>query len=278
MRIQKSFESDSDNFYIIPTPIGNLKDITMRSLDILSELDVLFCEDTRVTSKLLNHYDLKCQLSVYNDHSKEHVRLNILKLIKSGQKIGLVSDAGMPVISDPGFKLIKFLKSNEIDIIVLPGASAFVSAMVYCDFGIEYLFYGFLKKNKEKELDILLNLNKNIILYESPYKLLEVLEIIKNSDHTRNILICRELTKMYEEYVEGNICDIVEHFRNIKIRGEFVIVISHSENETTNIDFNNEINYLIDLGVKAKIAAGEIAKKYGISKNELYNNYIRSNK
>lgn len=285
MKIQKTFKNDAPSFYIIPTPIGNLEDITLRSIKILSEIEVLYCEDTRVTVKLLNYLNLKIKLKTYNDYSFEKEKNNILENLNSGKKIGLVSDAGMPCISDPGYQLVSFLKENKINVVILPGPTAFVLPIVFGSFGTsKSTFYGFLNKSKSKALEELVEVCEskfNTIIYESPYRLLKTLENISKIDSSRKILIARELTKIFEEYIEGSVNEVLEHFSKNKPRGEFILVISGKDLEqemNDDIDYVEEVGKLLINGNTSKDAIKEIAQKYKISKNWLYEKYLENKK
>lgn len=216
--------------YIIPTPIGNLQDITLRALSVLSEVDLILAEDTRTTQKLLNNFKIKTQLKSYHNYN-EHKNLSkwIIEL-KEGNSIGLVSEAGTPAISDPGFLLIREAIENNIKVEALPGASAFLPALI--NSGIpcnSFVFEGFLpaKKGRLKKINMLAKEERTIIIYESPYRLMKTLEQFKEIfGNERIISVSRELTKFFEETKRGKIIDIIEYFKNNKPRGEFVIIIS----------------------------------------------------
>ncbi|MEE2953847.1 MAG: 16S rRNA (cytidine(1402)-2'-O)-methyltransferase [Bacteroidota bacterium] len=216
--------------YIIPTPIGNFQDMTFRALSILSEIDLILAEDTRTTQKLLNNFKIKTKLSSYHNYN-EHKNLNkwITKL-KSGTTIGLVSEAGTPAISDPGFLLIREAIQHNIAIESLPGASAFLPALL--NSGIpcsSFVFEGFLptKKGRLKKLDILGKEKRTIIIYESPHRLIKTLKQLKDVlGEKRLISVSRELTKMFEETKRGMIVDIISYFEKNQPKGEFVIIVS----------------------------------------------------
>ncbi len=222
-------------FYIVATPIGNLEDITYRAVKILSSVDVILCEDTRVTGKLLSRYKIKAKLESYHANSSKEKEDKILRNVDGGVIYALVSDAGTPTISDPGSKLIDELYKrfrNNIDVIVIPGAIALTTALASSGFmGNQFTFYGFLphKKGRKSIFKEIFSSDRISIFYESPHRIMKTLEFIKNNykDSKRKIHIARELTKMYEEKIHGSIDDVYLFFKKHqeKIKGEFVVVI-----------------------------------------------------
>lgn len=282
MQIQKSFKSNQPSFYVIPTPIGNLDDITLRALKTLQNSDYLYCEDKRVTQKLLNHFDIKFKLKTYNEFSYETEKDNILNLIKEGNNVSLVSDAGMPGISDPGFKIIKFLKEQNINIVILPGAVAFTVAMVYNTINEKpFVFKGFLAKQQSKYTkeinEILKDYNNNTIIYESPHRIAKTLKNIHKINPKTQILIAREITKIYEEYIQGDVSEIIKYLTNNTLKGEIIVVISVLKQQEQ-IDYIKQVNKKIQEGMSSKDAIKEVAKTYEISKNDLYNKYLEQKK
>ena len=215
--------------YIVPTPIGNLEDITLRALRILREADLILAEDTRVTKKLLTHYEIDKPILAYHQHNEHQQLTNFLSLIKQHNTLALVSDAGTPGISDPGFLLIRACLQNEIEIECLPGATAFVPALVNSGFPCDrFYFYGFLphKKGRKTAIEKLSELEESIILYESPFRLLKTLEQLQEAmGAKRRICVSRELTKIYEENFRGTIAEAITHFSTKTIKGEIVLVI-----------------------------------------------------
>lgn len=269
--------------YIISTPIGNAGDITYRAVEVLKNLDYLFCEDTRVTNKLIENYNIgKKSLFVYNDFSNTSERNKIIKLLNDGKSVGLVSDAGTPLISDPGFKLVRECVENNIRVIPIPGASAVLAALTSSGFPSDkFLFYGFLpeKENeRKKELQKLKLKPETIILYESPkrimFSLKEIYEIIGNID----ICVAREITKIHEDIKTGKILDIIQYYNDNadKIRGEFVIIIKNNETIAQSTNINVEKIKIIYDNLKAVMKPKEIADfivKIGFhnDKKEIYN-------
>ena len=283
-QISKKFNSinvESNILYIIATPIGNLADISIRALKVLSSLDIIFCEDTRITRKLLKNYDIKPKrLLVYNDQSNQkHRQLIIDKIKHSKNKIGLVSDAGTPLISDPGYKLVKECIKNMIKITHVPGASSLTSSLVLSGLPSNNFFFGgFLEKGKvkrKKQLENALNLKFTSIWYESPNRLNETLKLIIQIDNNALISVLRELTKLNEEILIGSPSDIYDQIsKKTKLKGEIVLVISN----------NNKIQYTRDMildlikqdysKLSTKELAIHISNKTGLPKKIIYNKII----
>ena len=220
--------------YIIPTPIGNLKDITLRAIEILKTLDLLLCEDTRTTSKLLNHYDIRIAKKSYHIHNEHFVLPVILKKLKDGQVIGMVSDSGTPAISDPGFLLIRSAIQDKIPVECLPGAVAFIPALLQSSFSSQsFVFEGFLpvKKKRNARLKALIDEMRTLIFYEAPHRLLKTLnDFAIYFGGERKVSIARELTKKFEEIFRGNIAEAIMHFENKKPKGEFTVCVEGKNN------------------------------------------------
>ena len=215
--------------YIVPTPIGNLKDITFRAIDILKEVDIILCEDTRVSSKLLKHYNISTPLKSYHQHNEHKIIDKIIQqLLEKELSYALISDAGTPGISDPGYLLIRECIKNEIDIENLPGATAFVPALINSGFSCDkFIFEGFLphKKGRKKRLENLAKQDRTIILYESPYRIIKLLKEINEYFNNPKVSISREITKLYEETIRGKPLEIIKKLEAKKIKGEFVVLI-----------------------------------------------------
>ena len=216
--------------FVVPTPIGNLGDITLRSIEVLKSVDLILAEDTRTSSKLLKHYDIDTPVESFHMHN-EHKKLeSIINKLRSDSEIALISDAGTPGISDPGFLLVRECINNQVEVECLPGSTAFVPALVSsglpCD---RFSFEGFLpvKKGRTKRLKELSTETKTMVFYESPHRILKTLNDLSNYfDVESQISVSRELTKLYEETFRGTIKESVEHFEKNKTKGEFVIVLS----------------------------------------------------
>jgi len=216
--------------FIVPTPIGNLGDITFRGIETLKSVDLILAEDTRTSLKLLKHYNISSKIESYHMHN-EHKKLgSIISKISEGNKIALISDAGTPSISDPGFLLVRECINNNIEVECLPGATALITALVVSGLPSDkFLFEGFLpvKKGRTKRLKELTNEKKTIVFYESPHRILKTLKDFSNYFNSENqISVSREITKIYEETFRGTIEESIEHFEKNKPKGEFVIVLS----------------------------------------------------
>jgi len=262
--------------YLVPTPIGNLEDISQRSLKVLLEAELIFCEDTRVTKKLLNLLALKYNLDFSNkdfksfhSHNENQVLQNLDKSTFSNNVV-YVSDAGMPCISDPGASLVDFCIKNEIPYDVLPGANAVITAFAMSGFkNTEFTFYGFLNHkgvNRKTKLEEILNSNKLAILYEAPHRLLKLLGELKNKDENRTIFLAKEISKLHQKTYKDSVKNIYELFLNIEIKGEWVIIIDAKEK----IGFNLELDDIISLDIAPKIKAKLIAKLTGSSVKVVY--------
>lgn len=215
--------------YLIPTPIGNLKDITFRAIEVLKAVDLILAEDTRTSSKLLNHYDIKQQLIAFHQHN-EHKNLDkVIDRLKSGTTIALISDAGTPAISDPGFLLVRACVENDIEVECLPGATAFVPALVNSGFPCDkFVFEGFLphKKGRQTRLKFLQEETRTIVFYESPHRLLKTLtQFNEFFGEGRRISVSRELTKIHEETIRGTANELIQYFTENTLKGEIVIVV-----------------------------------------------------
>lgn len=274
-------KNEIGTLYICPTPIGNLDDITMRTLSTLREADLIMAEDTRHTVRLLNHFDIKKPLTSYHEHNKFSKEEYIIDKLMSGENIALVSDAGMPGISDPGEEIIKACIENDIEVIGLPGASASVLALVVSGLPTgKFAFEGFLsskKSERRRELEELKNEKRTIIFYESPHRLLKTLKDMEEILGDRKIALSRELTKRYEEINRGKISEIIEEYSKRDIKGEIVIVMegadesSETENsEEEEISIEEELRKMIDSGMTKKDAVKKLSKDKNIPKNEVY--------
>lgn len=215
--------------HLIPTPIGNLEDITLRAIRLLKEADLILAEDTRVTAKLLQHYEIGTRMQSFHEHNEHKVVGDIVEKLETGLNIALVTDAGTPGISDPGFLLVRECVKSGIEVETLPGATAFVVALVNsglpCD---RFYFEGFLphKKGRQTRLEYLAQLDQTIVLYESPYRLLKTLQqLAEHLGEARTASVSRELTKLYEETVRGSLAELIQHFTEKAPKGEFVIVV-----------------------------------------------------
>lgn len=267
-----------DKVYIVSTPIGNLEDMTFRAVKVLKEVNVILCEDTRHSIKLLNHFEIKNKLISYHKFNEKE-RINyILSLLNEDKKIALISDAGTPLISDPGSILVKELIANNIKFTVVPGANALLPALILSGFSSEeFLFIGFLpKKNskKEEKLKTLKDLDKTLIFYSSPYELKDLLTAINNVLGKRKVAISKEITKIHETTYRGTAKELLEILNESEVKGEFVIVVEGNK-ETKELLTMEEIKPIFDeevsKGNNPKEAIKKLAKENKINKRDLYN-------
>ncbi|MCO6500846.1 MAG: 16S rRNA (cytidine(1402)-2'-O)-methyltransferase [Vicingus serpentipes] len=224
--------------YLIPTPIGNLKDITLRALELLNSVDIILAEDTRTSSKLLKHYEINKKLIAYHQHNEHKITTRIIDALKNGETYALISDAGTPAISDPGFLLVRECIKNNIEIECLPGATAFVPALVNSGLPSDkFVFEGFLphKKGRQTRLSFLQNETRTIIFYESPHRLLKTLhQFGEYFGVNQKISISRELTKLHEENIRGTIAEVIKYFETNTLKGEIVIIVDSPKNNVVN--------------------------------------------
>lgn len=220
--------------YLIPTPIGNLEDITLRALRILKEVDVILAEDTRTSSKLLKYYEISKKLVAHHQHNEHKTLDRVIESIKSGETMALISDAGTPAISDPGFLLVRACIKNDIEIECLPGATAFVPALVNSGFPCDkFIFEGFLphKKGRQTRLKLLAEETRTIIFYESPHRLIKTLkQFAEYFGADRQASVSRELTKMHEENIRGTVTELVNYYETHTLKGELVIIVEGAKN------------------------------------------------
>ncbi|MDP3387345.1 MAG: 16S rRNA (cytidine(1402)-2'-O)-methyltransferase [Eubacteriales bacterium] len=262
--------------YICATPIGNLEDITLRVLNVLKDVNFIAAEDTRHTIKLLNHYEIKNRLVSYHEHNEKKRSGEIIEKLLSGESCALVSDAGMPGISDPGAIIIQEAIKNNIEIIVLPGATAFVPALVMSGFDTEkFVFEGFLpskKGEKSKALEKLVYEARTMIFYESPHRLTDTLKAMIKAFSARQVSVSREITKKFEETVRGDLGEVLAYFEAKDIKGEFVLVVKGSEESIPepSIDIEKALRDLINEGMTKKDAVNHLVKTYKLNKNEVY--------
>lgn len=273
---QKSY-NDTPSVYIIPTPIGNMGDITLRCVETLKLVDVIFSEDTRVTSLLMNHLKIKKKLISSHQYNEEKQKSIILEYLEKGNNVGIVTDRGTPIISDPGYILVKSAIEANYNVISLPGATALIPALTSSGIDPEpFLFYGFLNSKsskRKKELEDLKKYPFALIFYEAPHRLedtlTDMLEILGN----RKVGVSREISKKYEEIYRGNIKDIIEETRNTK--GEFVIVVegNKNDNDFSSLSVIEHVNLYIKEGKSVQEAIKLVAKERNVAKRDIYNLY-----
>ena len=224
--------SNRGKLFVVATPIGNLQDISFRAVETLKKVNCIFAEDTRTSKKLINHYDIDTKLYSYHDHSSEKEIARLLDILKDHKDVALISDAGTPTISDPGYSLIRQCINEGIDVIPIPGASALTAAISASGLPSDaFTFIGFLptKKGRKKKISSLENLDMTIVLFESPHRLIKTLNQLKEALGERPIVVARELTKLYEEIIRGNFSSTIEFFEAKKIKGEIVIMIGKND-------------------------------------------------
>ena len=268
-------EKIKNKLYLVPTPIGNLEDITLRAIETLKNSDFILCEDTRVSKKLIEKYDIKSKLIINHKFNEKKNVSKIIRLIKSGSSVSIISDAGTPNISDPGKLLINECIDNNIDVIPLPGPSSVATAVSVSGFSEKFFFYGFFPEKKkiiENDLKMLSDLNSSIVFFVSPKKFLKIIPYLKKNFSNRNMLICREMSKFYEEYIRTSIKELDK--LSFEIKGEFTIVISEEKFVKNNSQNLNESDKIIIRKMINNFSIKEIInlmKKNNISKKEIYN-------
>ena len=279
-------EPERSVLYIVGTPIGNLDDISIRAINILKNVSLIACEDTRKTGRLLKHLKISNKLISFNEYQSQKKLDFLLKILKNGDSLAIVSDAGMPLISDPGESIVKTAKNNDFDVICIPGACAAITALVSS--GIDaskFTFYGFLpKKSLERKLVLkeISENNKTSIIYESPKRVVKLLtELEKICGGERKLVLLKELTKRYEKHFGDNIKKVLDSIQDRDPKGEYTLIISGNEKDKNNFLIRNQnliidLNDLIMAGLSHSAAANYLSKKSGRPKNEIYNLIIES--
>ncbi len=261
-------------FYIVATPIGNLADISLRAVEILKEVDYIACEDTRVTKVLANKYGFNAKLFDYHKFNEKEQSNKIISLIKEGNKIALVSDAGTPLISDPGSVLIKELIKNDIKITSVPGACAITTFLsMLARNNEEFVFIGFIPRNKKQQIEILKKYKyTNCVFYESPKRLLETLKNIEEEfGKDVKTAVGRELTKVFEEVKNASVSEIISYYQNKPLKGEIVVLLfAQKPSETSSDELSEKIKILKEEGFSPKDISKIISKLYGENKNKIY--------
>jgi len=269
--------------YVVPTPIGNLKDITLRALEVLESADFIAAEDTRQSLKLLNHFNIKKPLLSYHKFNEQNKSGNIIELLKEGRNIALVSDAGTPGISDPGSVIIKKCIEEQLEFVVLPGATAVTTALVYSGLDTDkFVFLGFFPretKERKKLVEEISSRGETLIMYEAPHRLLETLDYLREAIGDRDLAVCRELTKLHEEIFRGNLSEARDHFGAKQIRGEIVLVIRGKSKEEMrqekraeweNMSIQEHIISYMDKGFSKKESIKLVSSDRGMPKSEIY--------
>ena len=275
---QKSYDR-SNSLYLIPTPIGNFADMTLRSIETLKLVDILFCEDTRITKQMLNRLEINKKLISSNDHNEESTKNLAIKYLEEGKNVGIVTDRGTPIISDPGYKVVEEVIKKGYNVIPLPGANALIPALIASGVNPSpFMFYGFLnskKSKREKELENLKNYPVTIIFYEAPHRIIEMLKSIRNVCGERRISVSREISKLYEEIYRGTVSEVIEELNSNEIRGEFVVVVEGSNKEVSfdSMSIEEHVNMYMEEGLSEKDAMKKVAKDRNTTKSEIYKIY-----
>jgi len=273
---QKSYDN-SPSLYLIPTPVGNMEDITLRAINTLKMVDFLLCEDTRITAELLHKLDIKKKLIHSDDHTEDSLKKMVLSKLQEGLNIGLVTDRGTPIISDPGYKIVEFISRNGFNVISLPGPTAFVPALTMSGINPSpFLFYGFLNSKaskREKELNSLKKLPYTIIFYEAPHRIFDMLQSLLKIFGNRKIVLCREISKKYEEAIRGTIEEVFEVSETLK--GEMVVVVEGNlqQEDFSNMTVLEHIQLYLDDGMTEKEAIKKVAVERDIPKSIVYKEY-----
>lgn len=273
-------EIKKGHLYIVATPIGNLEDITLRAINILKNVDIIAAEDTRHTLKLLNHFEISKPLISYHRHNEDTKTEILIKELINGKDIALVSDAGTPGICDPGEEIIKECIEQNIEVIPIPGACAMINALICSGISTkEFIFIGFLplnKKLRKEKLEEIQKANKTLILYEAPHKLESTLKDLSTILEDRKIVLAREITKIHEEFIRGDIESLIEKSKEIK--GEIVLIIEANNKKEANklldLSLEEHYKYYENQGVEKKEIIKKIAKDRNVNKNEIYKNFI----
>ncbi len=265
-------------FYIVPTPIGNIQDITLRAVEILKEVDLIACEDTRVTQKLLNHYQIQTKCVSYHKYNEKERVDFFIKELNNGKKIALVSDAGTPMICDPGSVLLEELLKHGISVSSLPGACAVTTFLSQVPRDNEkFAFIGFIPRTETQIKDIIKKYsNINMVFYDSPERILKTLKVIKDIRPNVRVALGRELSKLFEEIVVDEIDNVIEHFKD-GIKGEIVCMV-YEESESRELDLEYKISDLKKLGFKDKEIASILSCLYKLNKNQVYKKSISTEK
>ena len=285
MKVQKSFKGQTDygTLYLVPTPIGNLQDMTFRAVETLKAVDFICAEDTRNTGLLLKHFDITVKQISFHEHNAYEKIPELLELLKSGKNLAQVSDAGMPSISDPGHDLVKAAIAEDITVVALPGASAGITALIASGLAPQpHIFYGFLPRKSGQQKDFFESKKaypETQIFYESPYRVSDTLENMLAIYGDRQVVLVRELTKLYEEYQRGSISELLEYIAENPLKGECLLIVSGQDQavltEAAAEDLNPAelVSSLVEVGEKPNQAIKKVAKTYGLNRQEVYNAY-----
>ena len=290
MKIQQSFRHNENskrqgNLYLIATPIGNLEDMTLRGLRILKEADWIAAEDTRHTRKLLAHYHIEGRMLSYHEHNKKSAGQGILTKLRDGFTVALVSDAGMPGISDPGYELVREAAKVDIPVIPVPGANAALSALIISGLDTKsFLFSGFLPREtrrRNEKLEQLTDQPHTLIFYESPHRLKETLKAMQQCWGNRQIVIARELTKTYEEVLRSDLVTALSYVKEVSPKGEYCLIVQGADDQQDKnplwwslLSLKEHYEHYVAQGLNRKEAMKQVAQDRGVSKREIYNRMV----
>ena len=284
IQVQKSFKGQTDygTLYLVPTPIGNLQDMTFRAVDTLKNADFICAEDTRNTGLLLKHFEISVKQISFHEHNAYEKIPELIKLLKDGKNLAQVSDAGMPSISDPGHDLVKAAIAEDITVVALPGASAGITALIASGLAPQpHIFYGFLPRKSGQQKEFFESKKaypETQIFYESPYRVADTLENMLSVYGDRKVVLVRELTKLYEEYQRGQISEILDYIAENPLKGECLLIVS-GQDETELSEAAEDlypaglVANLVEAGEQPNQAIKKIAKTYGLNRQEVYNAY-----
>ncbi|HFI0235377.1 TPA: 16S rRNA (cytidine(1402)-2'-O)-methyltransferase [Streptococcus suis] len=283
MDLQKSFKGNQTvgSLYLVPTPIGNLQDMTFRAIQTLKDVDVIAAEDTRNTGLLLKHFEIDTKQTSFHEHNAHEKIPVLIDWLKSGKSIAQVSDAGLPSISDPGHDLVKAAIAENIPVVALPGASAGITALIASGLAPQpHIFYGFLPRKAGQQKDFFQEKRaypETQIFYESPYRVVDTLENMLSVYGDRQVTVVRELTKLYEEYQRGTISEVLDYLNDTPLKGECLIIVAGAGEEelpsAEDVDLKAEVEKEIASGRKPNQAIKEVAKRYQLKKQEVYDVY-----
>ncbi|MBM7314932.1 16S rRNA (cytidine(1402)-2'-O)-methyltransferase [Streptococcus suis] len=283
MNLQKSFKGNQTvgSLYLVPTPIGNLQDMTFRAIQTLKDVDVIAAEDTRNTGLLLKYFEIDTKQTSFHEHNAHEKIPVLIDWLKSGQSIAQVSDAGLPSISDPGHDLVKAAIAENIPVVALPGASAGITALIASGLAPQpHIFYGFLPRKAGQQKDFFQEKRaypETQIFYESPYRVVDTLENMLSVYGDRQVTVVRELTKLYEEYQRGTISEVLDYLKDTPLKGECLIIVAGAGEEelpsAEDVDLKAEVEKEIASGRKPNQAIKEVAKRYQLKKQEVYDVY-----
>ena len=271
---------EKGKLYLVATPIGNLNDMTFRAIQTLKDVDLIAAEDTRQTMKLLNYFNISKPLISYHRHNEDLKTEGLINEILGGKNIAIVTDAGTPAISDPGEVIVRDAIKNEIDVIPIPGACALINAVIASGLSTkEFSFYAFLplnKKLRKEKIEEIKEDGKTAIIYEAPHRLINTLNELLNELGNRNVVVAKELTKIHETFIRGNILEVLDKIQNPK--GEYIIIIEgqkiKKENKLNELTLEEHYRYYENMGLEKKEIIKKIAKDKNVNKNEIYQKFI----